>query len=145
MTTDLVVRQETLPARTRGGLLEYGRCPTRRCGWWLKDEHWEALAEAGWTVHWGARNSSLDPLIQRAKTGDRWLGALATTAAKHVPSAAEGIAEWERVTGQAAGDLGCNCCGPPHYFNYTPDNGDDTRSISPEIPASAGLSGVGYD
>lgn len=144
MTTDIVLREETLPARTRGGLLEYDSNNSGG-GWWLDDAAWEALAEAGWTVHWGARNSSLDPLIQRAKSGDRWLGALATTAAKHVPSAAEGIAEWERVTGQSAGDLGCNCCGPPHSFTYTPDNGDESRYISPEIPASAGLSGVGYD
>lgn len=35
--------------------------------------------------------------------------------------------------------------GHPAYFNYTPDNGDESRSISPEIPSTADLSGVGYD
>ena len=36
------------------------------------------------------------------------------------------IEEWERVTGMSAGSVGCNCCGPPHTFEYTNDSGNTT-------------------
>ena len=100
---------------------------------------------AGWTVHWGARNSSLDPLIQRAKTGDRWSARFATTAAaKHVPSAAEGIAEWGARHRTVRGRPRMQLLRPAALrFNYTPDNGDESRSISPEIPSTADPGGVG--
>jgi len=55
--------------------------------WWLKDEDWKALEEAGWTVHWAmrvrtqygvmwesGRNYDDDPLsmLERPKLGKRW-------------------------------------------------------------------------
>lgn len=100
--------------------------------WWLKDEDWEALAEAGWNVHWkqGSGFPSLDPdaehpgpLDPREKTGERWLGALATSAAKEFENPADAIPEWERITGADAGAIGCNCCGTPHSFNYRDEKG----------------------
>lgn len=105
--------------------------------WWLKDEDWEALAAAGWNVHWtqpdklGSLRSAMDdpdykspgPLDPRDKTGERWLGALATAAAKEFENPRDAIEEFERVTGQDASAEGCNCCGSPHSFSYTDADG----------------------
>lgn len=100
--------------------------------WWLKDEDWEALAEAGWNVHWTQPGGPLGglkaseypgPLDPRERTEERWLGALATHAAKEFEDPADAIPEWERITGGNAGALGCNCCGSPHSFSYTDEEG----------------------
>jgi hypothetical protein len=113
--------------------------------WWLKDEDWDALAEAGWNVYWkqGSGFPSLDPnakhlgpLDPREKTGQRWLGALATSAAKEFENPADAIPEWERITGQDAGAIGCNCCGTPHSFSYTDADGG-YHYASPREPESA--------
>lgn len=88
--------------------------------WWLSEKDWDALAEAGWTVHWGKRNYNDDPLthdIPKNQAKPR-LGALAMSAAKAFETAQEGVAEWENLTGQNAEDLGCGCCGPPHSFEF---------------------------
>lgn len=49
---------------------------------------------------------------------------MATEASKEVRSLGEGIAEWERITGQRAADPGCSCCGAPHSLTYTDENGN---------------------
>ena len=69
-------------------------------GWWLTDEDWYALENAGWVVEWR----------------ERWLGALATEAYREGLTLSEAVAEWESITGGNALDSGCDCCGQPHYF-----------------------------
>lgn len=111
--------------------------------WWLTDEDWEKLAEAGWNVHWTMPGGPLGqykakeypgPLEPREKTGERWLGALASSAAKEFENPAEAIEEWECITGQDAGAIGCNCCGSPHSFNYTDAEGNYhyARPVEPD-------------
>jgi hypothetical protein len=81
--------------------------------WWLSDDDWRNLADAGWRVEW----IKDDPYWQEnGGVGDRWLGALARSAIRDGLSMAEAIAEFERVTGQDANAEGCHCCGEPHYF-----------------------------
>jgi hypothetical protein len=82
--------------------------------WWLTDDDWRNLEKAGWEVDWRE---------------ERWLGALATRASKHNTTLREAIAEWETITGQYSNELGCGCCGAPHYFSA--ENGE---SYSPEFP-----------
>jgi hypothetical protein len=117
--------------------------------WWLSDDDWLALEAAGWVVHWihdlddpSHQHDPPDPrwaslflsdhhhawdhkhtLTAVTSNGDRWLGALARSAAKQTADAASAVAEWESVTGQTASDEGCNCCGPPHSFTFTDDEG----------------------
>jgi hypothetical protein len=116
--------------------------------WWLKDEDWLALEEAGWKVDWAkdwpndrinygdykkSGRDTVEETIPGSKkkrvveSPDRYLGALAREASKEVASFREGIAEWERITGEDATALGCSCCGTPHSFSsnageyYTPE------------------------
>jgi len=77
-------------------------------GWWLTDENWKALEDEGWAVDW---------------VPDRWLGALATTAKKKFNNPYDAISEFERITGQDASAEGCNCCGEPHNFSYSDEDG----------------------
>lgn len=60
------------------------------------------MEAAGWKVEW---------------RDERWLNALATAATREGLTVDEAIAEFEEVTGQNYGDLGCECCGPPHYIS----------------------------
>lgn len=100
---------------------------------WLSLENWEALEKAGWTVHWidpnkrlgGRPDSSYDePLKPCPKVdGAEYLGTVACSAAKEFDNASEAIPEFERVAGQDASDIGCNCCGPPHSFEYEDEDG----------------------
>ena len=84
--------------------------------WWLTDQNWYDLEEAGWSISW-----KKDQETAQGKYEDgRWLGALATDASKNFPSMIEAITEWERITGLNASDEGCSCCGSPHYF-YSED------------------------
>jgi hypothetical protein len=115
-------------------------------GWWVKDEGWKALEEAGWHVIWGERtrfkrdasgNIAKDPktgeilykdddwrpksYAEALKRGqdpkERYLGGLATTArSPEVNDVGEAIRSWEKATGLDASAEGCNCCGPPHRF-----------------------------
>ena len=98
--------------------------------WWLSDDNWAALEDAGWTVHWETHDSRIgsiydydtmlvsEPRPTDFKTAYRWLGGLARSAAKAFNDPAEGVREWERLTNQDAGALGCNCCRPPHDFTF---------------------------
>jgi hypothetical protein len=100
---------------------------------WLSTEDWEALAKAGWNVHWydpnnrwGGRPASAyeEPMKACIKVdGVEVLGALASSAAKEFDNPADAIPEFERITGQDASDVGCNCCGPPHSFEYEDQDG----------------------
>ena len=85
--------------------------------WWLDDDDWNALATAGWDVEWA---KDKDPRF--IDENGRWLGALATRASKDFPTLRDGMEEWARLTGENPGDLGCQCCGAPHYFGT--DEGD---------------------
>lgn len=82
--------------------------------WWLDDKDWKALEDAGWAVEW----LKDDPFYRKYGVDEdgRWLGALAKRAHKAFHSLNEGIAEWERITGEWSEDEGCECCGQPHYF-----------------------------
>ena len=114
--------------------------------WWLSDQDWFALAEAGWTVHWARVNERSilgvasriyvdadDPsdLIKPIPMPDindgpiRYMGALAVSAAKRFVSAEVGALEFETVANQNLGDEGCNCCGQPHNMRWYPDGGSD--------------------
>lgn len=85
-------------------------------GWWLDDKDWKALEDAGWTVEWERDNPFRKQVNGLDADGERFLGALATRAHKAFHSLNEGIAEWERITGEWSEDEGCECCGQPHYF-----------------------------
>jgi hypothetical protein len=123
--------------------------------WWLSTADYEALEAAGWGVTWAyterrewfhkpgefydATNirrydESDDVTFSNGRTpGLSWLGAEAGQAAKRFDSVRDGIAEWERITGQDAGAIGCTCCGPPHAFEWDADDGTH-KYISPEVP-----------
>jgi len=87
--------------------------------WWLKDEDWYALEKAGWQVEWFKDSEN----NWGAKDG-RFLGSLACYAKKEFPTIAMAKAEWEYITSQNAEDKGCSCCGQPHYFSATDENGN---------------------
>ena len=69
--------------------------------YWLSESDYAALEAAGW---------------QRSVNGLRSL-------TKRVSSLAEGVAEWELLTGQSAGSVGCPCCGVPFSFDFDGDDG----------------------
>ena len=117
-------------------------------GWWLDDDAWQRLEDAGWVVHWvhdkddpshvhapeedsrwasfGGHSHAYDDEHQLTKvtpSGERWLGALAKSAAKQTDDPQAAVDEWENATGCTASDEGCNCCGPPHSFDFTDDEG----------------------
>lgn len=125
--------------------------------WWLKDKDWYALEEAGWVVHWhhdlddpshvhAERDMSMFSghthaydsehlLTKVTPNGERFLGALAQSAAKATNNPDEAIAEWERITGQNSTDEGCNCCGEPHSFTFIAADGS-RRYSSVEVVAT---------
>lgn len=82
--------------------------------WWIQDEHWLALEEAGWTVEW-FHSADLRTLIRPDKEG-RWLDALAYSAYRDGLTYDQAVAEFEAVTGLNTGEQGCPTCGDPHYF-----------------------------
>lgn len=114
--------------------------------WWLEDSDWKRLEKAGWIVHWyhdvnadahkhrdkhhspdfGEHNHHYtdDVLTPSKPANERWLGALATSAAKITNDPSEAIEEFERVANQNVDDEGCGCCGSPHSFTYYDENGE---------------------
>lgn len=128
------------------GVLEYS-ANNSGGSWWLKHSDWEAMEQAGWIVHWvhdiddpshvhppedsawpsiGEHTHSYDKehLLTPVKwNGQGWLGASAKSAAIETEDPDATIREWERVANQNAEDEGCNCCGQPHYFTFTSDDG----------------------
>ena len=100
---------------------------------WLKTEDYENLENEGWNVFWVqprdnyfARSVPKDSELLIPVTrhqGGSYLGVVATGAAKRFDDPNKGIEEWERITGQDAGSMGCSCCGPPHSFEYHNEDG----------------------
>lgn len=91
-------------AWTRGSVLYESR--SSGGGWWLTDDDWRALENAGWAVAW-----------DQTRGGDAY-GPLATRASRRGVTFEEALAEFEKVTGQHAHEPGCQCshCGRPHHF-----------------------------
>ena len=89
-------------------------------GWWLKDEDWLALEEAGWTVEWYRDQTRWDG----EPYGERFLDALATNASIETDDPQGAVDAWESIVGMSAYDQGCNCCGRPHNFSYEDDEGN---------------------
>ena len=124
--------------------------------WWLSDENWKALEDAGWVVHWfhsadtehegitheetagfGEHSHAYGPyLLRSVSDGTRWMGALATSAAKETDDPAVAVAEWEEITGENASDQGCNCCGPPHSFRYYDSEGNERYTFVEVVQTS---------
>jgi hypothetical protein len=100
--------------------------------WWLTDDHWLSLEKAGWEVDWVA-NRPNDGFIMRPSDDGRWLGALAMNASVEGMTMRDAISDWESVTGLRSAELGCSCCGPPHSFTSTTDDGK-TDYYSPSYP-----------
>jgi len=90
--------------------------------WSLNDEDWYALQEADWEVKWVADNP---PRLKGglSEDGDRWLGALATSASKDFDDPQDALTEFENITGQDLTNQGCGCCGPPHSFSWVDEDG----------------------
>jgi hypothetical protein len=131
--------------------------------WWLKTADYEALEAAGWGVTWAYSEQrewyhkpgefytstnirryegDVDQTVSNERTpGLSWLGAEAGSCAKRFASAREGVEEWERITGQDAGAVGCTCCGPPHAFEWTDDETGEMDYISPSLPDRVDLWG----
>lgn len=132
--------------------------------WWLKDEDWKKLEEAGWTVMWGGHyfctggwgttqppegaprcTATTCPGHRKYRSyveavaagpGGRYMGALAVSAQKEFPSEKMAIAEFEHVAGQDFSDDGCSCCGEPHSMSDTPyHNANDLQREQPLDPA----------
>lgn len=116
--------------------------------WWLSDKDWKNLEKAGWVVHWyhdpkaddhvhdPVPNSSDlshhthsygdDVLVPAKPSGDDFLGARATSAAKVTDDPDGAVEEFEILTNSTASDEGCNCCGPPHSFTFHNDKDETT-------------------
>lgn len=88
--------------------------------WWLEDEDWKALEEAGWDVAWYADRKDF---FGGDYEGGRFLGGLAAEASIVVEADSvydaekKAVGMWESVTGMDYEDEGCSCCGPPHYIS----------------------------
>ena len=119
-------------------VLEY-RSNNSGGSWWLSDDDWRALEKAGWIVHWvherddpshthaeedgvlsrlSHHHGYTDPLVPARPNGERYLRALAVSAAKECEDVAATVQEWATITGQDPSAVGCNCCGEPHSFSY---------------------------
>lgn len=129
------------PVETQLPLLVQYRSNNSGGGWWLKDQDWLALEQAGWTVYWAkdqckhcyassaeecaewqtqeSKGFYRPPHTYTPREDNRWLGALATSASKRFENIHDAIDEWERVTHQSARSMGCSCCGTPHSFTAT--------------------------
>ena len=119
---------------------------------WLSDEDWKNMEDAGWKVQWGGRwfcNSkwNLRPKerpaylekecsqdeecpghpaarnFEEVNKSMRWLGALATNATIETDNPKRTIREWEDLVSQDSCATGCSCCGPPHDFSWRDEDG----------------------
>lgn len=88
--------------------------------WWLSDDDWLALEKAGWKINWFKDNTS--GLFQ--SPDGRFLGALATSASVETDDPQAALDQWKQITGEDPEDEGCNCCGPPHSFSFTDNDGN---------------------
>lgn len=91
--------------------------------WWLTDDDWKKLEEAGWYVYWGGWNEDYtDRKCNSAEEAEehRWLGCLAKEATKEfngLLSIHQAKKEFEEITNCNVDLEGCPCCGQPHYFD----------------------------
>lgn len=105
--------------------------------WWLTDQDWINLEKAGWHIEWGGLElENPNERIRKYENfkeanKDRWLGSVAQSCHKEFNTIRESLVEFEKITNQNVSDRGCNCCGPPHSFNWK-DKKDKTRDISGE-------------
>lgn len=82
--------------------------------WWLTDDDWLCLEDAGWEVQWVKDSDT--------HRGDRFISALAMSASKEFEAESQSDAveaaevDFEVITGQSPFETGCQCCGPPHNF-----------------------------
>jgi len=125
--------------------------------WWLDDEDWMALEDAGWHVKWGGLmwchsdftiDENPEPTCKTNKEcqghrkcetaeeaeGMRFLGALAVEATKKFNTIQDALQEFEAVTGEDTSAEGCNCCGPPHSFSWKGEKGSDFCSGESCLP-----------
>jgi len=72
-----------------------------------------------------ATASSYDEAVALREKHGGYFGCLAVSACKQGESASELVSEFESVTNQDASDEGCNCCGPPHSFEWHDDDGTE--------------------
>jgi hypothetical protein len=86
--------------------------------WWLTDEDWKALEDAGWKVQWHKDDPPDSPFARSISEDGRWLGALAGYASIDAETPADAMRSFEKATGKDVSDEGCNCCGPPHSFSW---------------------------
>jgi len=123
--------------------------------WWLSDDDWDALEAGGWTVHWVKENdddeghwrsgrqywdddigeaSVLTEVPRPTDESLRYLGGFASSAAKRFDAPQEGVQDWEHLSSQSAGSIGCNCCGRPHNFTWHDDDGSTDYMSVDEPP-----------
>jgi hypothetical protein len=124
--------------------------------WWLSDQNWIDLFEAGWKVAWAdwpihytaEGNHKIDsdgaPVISPddpefeskwdafKDDSGRFQGAVANRAYRNGLSFEDAVAEWEKITNMSALDAGCPCCGRPHEF-YEYKDGKCIKSGPEEI------------
>lgn len=117
---------------TKGGWVEY-HSNNSGGSWWLTDEDWKALEAAGWKVEWYKDRPNV--LMDSERSEGRFLGALASSAKRYGLDLRRAIEEWETITGESSNDLGCSCCGTPHYFTEYSPSGANLNSYSPEYPS----------
>lgn len=106
--------------------------------WWLTDQNWKDLEAAGWNVKWVKDDTNYSSFVDPGS--GRYMGALARKASLETDDPTAGVRSWEEVTGLDSTAEGCNCCGEPHSFNFTDDNGN-TRYMS----VSRSVSDVSWD
>ena len=99
--------------------------------WWLSDDDWKSLENAGWDVNWAKDWDGEAAGGQMVDEDGRYMGALAHDATLECDSMADAIRSFEASTGQSASDEGCNCCAPPHSFS-TDDGPNGWECVSGE-------------
>lgn len=72
--------------------------------------------------------ATYDEAVALRKKHKGYFGTLAVSCVKQGDNPDALIEEWENITGQRASDEGCNCCGPPHSFEWHADDGTTKRS-----------------
>lgn len=81
--------------------------------WWHTEEMLDKLEAAGWKL--GRFDMSKMRVVPR--DGTLYMGTSATYARKHFSSVDEAKDEFEAITGMDTEAEGCECCGPPHFFD----------------------------
>jgi hypothetical protein len=121
---------------------------------WLSDQKWLDLEQAGWTVMWGEHyDDSTKQVVRYASYQDlvaagpkaRFLNTAARRALIMLPdlpipdSVLERLAKdvWGIATGMDPDAKGCDCCGPPHAFYVTNEEPGTVTVVLPSPSPSA--------